>query len=160
MSMRSTSNEAGYLSEDTGPAVSVRAAMEADGSRLEQIERSCFADCPWDAANILRDECWVAEIDGAVCAFLVTRELVSADSVLPGEREILNLAVHPDWRRRGLAKALLDRELAKPAIFFLEVRETNTAARALYLRMGFEEIGRRPDYYQNPAESAIVMKRK
>jgi ribosomal-protein-alanine N-acetyltransferase len=148
------------MSQAVESAILVRAATKADGSRLEEIEQSCFTDCPWDAASILHDECWVAETNGTVAAFLVSREIVPGDSALPGEREILNLAVHPAWRRRGLAKALLERELSRPAIFFLEVRESNLAARSLYIRLGFEEIGKRSDYYQNPAESAIVMKRK
>lgn len=138
----------------------MRRATEADGARLEEIEQSSFDDCPWDAASILHDECWVAEISGTVVGFLVTRELVPEDAKFEGEREILNLAVIPAWRRRGIARALLHHELRNAAIRFLEVRESNVAARSLYRQMGFEEIGRRSDYYQNPVESAIVMKRK
>jgi [ribosomal protein S18]-alanine N-acetyltransferase len=139
---------------------SIRRATESDGSRLEEIERSCFEDCPWDAASILHHECWVAEIDGIIVGFMVARQLVSGNADLAGEREILNLAVAPAWRRRGIGLALLNHELTSAAIRFLEVRETNAAARSLYARVGFEEIGKRTDYYQNPVESAIVMKRK
>jgi [ribosomal protein S18]-alanine N-acetyltransferase len=139
---------------------SIRRATESDGSRLEEIERRCFEDCPWDAASILHDECLVAEIDGIIVGFLVTRELIPGNTNFKGEREILNLAVDPPWRRRGIGRALLNHELTSAAIRFLEVRKTNIAARSLYARMGFEEIGERVDYYQKPLESAIVMKRK
>lgn len=148
------------MSEVIGSEISIRRATEADGSRLEEIEQSCFDDCPWDAASILHDECCIAEVNGTVVGFLVTRELVPDGTRFEGEREILNLAVTPSWRRRGIARALLHHELRNAAIRFLEVRESNVAARSLYQQMGFEEIGRRSDYYQNPVESAIVMKRK
>lgn len=148
------------MSEVARSEINLRRATEGDGSRLEEIERSCFDDCPWDAASILNDECWVAEINGIVAGFLVTRELIPGDAGVEGEREILNLAVAPDWRKRGVAQALLQHELRNSATRFLEVRESNLAARNLYRQMGFEEIGERGDYYQNPVESAIVMKRK
>ena len=107
------------MSENTPPEVSLRRATESDGSRLEEIEQSCFDDCPWDAASILRDECWVAEVNGTIVGFLVTRDLAAGDPDFAGEREILNLAVDPAWRRRGVARALLNQELSRSAIRFL-----------------------------------------
>jgi ribosomal-protein-alanine N-acetyltransferase len=72
----------------------------------------------------------------------------------------LNRAVAPDRRRAGIAILLLQREFRQKAVFLLEVRESNAAARALYERLGFVEISRRKDYYDNPAETAIVMRMK
>jgi ribosomal-protein-alanine N-acetyltransferase len=112
-----------------------------------------FADPSWHAADFLRYDCTVAEIDGRIAGFVVSRSVHL-------EREILNLAVAPEWRRCGVAKALLEQQLARGATHFLEVRESNLAARALYHTLGFQEIGRRLGYYDRPAESAIVMRMK
>jgi ribosomal-protein-alanine N-acetyltransferase len=60
----------------------------------------------------------------------------------------------------GIASSLLAFELKRDDIFFLEVRESNHGAQTLYRQFGFIEIGRRPDYYQNPSETAIVMRSK
>jgi [ribosomal protein S18]-alanine N-acetyltransferase len=67
-------------------------------------------------------------------------------------------AVAPRFRRQGIAGLLLRNELKRRAIFYLEVRESNTAARALYGKFGFREISRRTGYYLHPPETAIVMK--
>jgi ribosomal-protein-alanine acetyltransferase len=92
----------------------------------------------------------VAEEGGSLAGFLVWRHTT------PDEIEILNLAVVPAFRRRGIAKALLD-GLPKAEVF-LEVRESNLAARGLYKAAGFHEVGLRRRYYQNPPEGAVVMR--
>jgi ribosomal-protein-alanine N-acetyltransferase len=85
--------------------------------------------------------------------FLVTR------SVAAEEREILNLAVVPDFRRKGVARALLDSTLrAFRGCFFLEVRESNAVAQEFYKSLGFKELSKRRGYYESPPETAIVMK--
>ncbi len=77
----------------------------------------------------------------------------------PGELEILNMAVDPPVRRRGTARFLLERTLAQwRGTWFLEVRESNSAAIRLYESIGFGRVGRREDYYHDPPEPAIVMK--
>jgi len=79
--------------------------------------------------------------------------------VAPDEGEILNLAVAPELRRSGIARALLGEifQYFSGAIF-LEVRESNGAARAFYKSLGFQEVGLRKEYYRAPPETAIVMK--
>jgi ribosomal-protein-alanine N-acetyltransferase len=85
--------------------------------------------------------------------FLVSR------ATAPGEREILNLAVAPPQRRRGVAGRLLEQELGRgEGSWFLEVRESNTPAIRLYQALGFRFAGRRERYYQNPPEAGIVMR--
>jgi ribosomal-protein-alanine N-acetyltransferase len=133
--------------------IAIRKAVSADLARLEGIERLSFADPSWKAADFLRYDCTVAEIEGQVAGFIVSRSVHL-------EREILNLAVAPEWRRRGIATALLDHHLAQGGTHFLEVRESNLGAQALYRRFGFREVGRRLGYYDLPAESAIVMRMK
>jgi len=95
----------------------------------------------------------VAELDDSLVGFLLYR------SNGPGEAEIMNLAVHPLARQRGIAASLLDalrRQLA--GAIFLEVRASNRAARALYERSGFVLVGRRTNYYRDPVDDALVMK--
>jgi ribosomal-protein-alanine N-acetyltransferase len=95
----------------------------------------------------------VADENGRVAGFLVSRETV------PGEREILNIAVNPEFRRLGVATELIRRELSgHPGEHFLEVRESNGPARNLYQHLGFREVGVRPGYYENPPEPGIVMR--
>jgi ribosomal-protein-alanine N-acetyltransferase len=75
------------------------------------------------------------------------------------ESEILNLAVAPEFRRRQVARELLRAVLRDPrGDIFLEVRESNVAARKFYESIGFEEIQIRKKYYHSPPETAIVMK--
>jgi ribosomal-protein-alanine acetyltransferase len=80
------------------------------------------------------------------------------------EVEVLNLAVLPSWRRRGVARELLlaafsTARSAGARRAFLEVRESNLGARAFYLRIGFTEVGRRRAYYRNPSEDAMILAR-
>jgi len=113
----------------------------------------------WDPPSYLRLDCLVAieTSDAGKCTrllgFLVARQ-TAVD-----EREILNVAVDPSARRRGVARALLDAELQRGKNqWFLEVRESNFSAIQLYRGAGFRVVARRESYYQDPPEPAIVMK--
>ena len=125
-----------------------------------EIERESFPNPHWDARSFLRFECVVAEVDHHVAGFLVSREISPPGPDAPAEREILNLAVAPIFRRKGIAMLLLTHELSFEADHFLEVRESKAAGRALYRKIGFVEIGERQNYYDNPVERAIVMRMK
>jgi [ribosomal protein S18]-alanine N-acetyltransferase len=103
------------------------------------------------------DAAWVLDRDGKICAFLHAR--VTGDEV-----EILNLVVERAQRRAGLATAMLNKAIRELRLqgaqkLFLEVRESNQAARALYEKLGFAKIGRRPAYYRDPADAAVLMER-
>jgi ribosomal-protein-alanine N-acetyltransferase len=125
----------------------IRPARPDDLPAIHAIQRSSPEAASWDPAGY---EVLVAEIEGAVVAFLVTRILTE------GECEVLNLAVAPQYRRRGLGRCLLQSVLCRT--MFLEVRESNTAARAFYKSLGFQELTRRPGYYSDPLECGIVLK--
>jgi [ribosomal protein S18]-alanine N-acetyltransferase len=78
------------------------------------------------------------------------------------EAEVANVAVHPALRGSGAGGILLDTLLAEAGIqgverVFLEVRESNAPARALYARRGFAEVGRRKRYYRKPTEDALIL---
>ena len=99
----------------------------------------------------------VAEEEGSVCGLVVFR-------IIADETEILNLAVDSSQRRRGTGSRLIQDVIAASnsagvGKIFLEVRESNGAARSFYARMGFTETGRRRQYYRQPVEDALVLVR-
>ena len=95
----------------------------------------------------------VAEIDGVLVGFLVHRSTVST------ETEVLNLAVDTHARGQGVAMALVAAlRCGVAGDIFLEVRAANRPAIGLYERAGFAVVGRRKDYYQDPADDALIMK--
>jgi [ribosomal protein S18]-alanine N-acetyltransferase len=138
----------------------IRSAVPADAARLVEIERRCFSD-PW-SENSFREALgspWtfglVAHAGNRIAGYLVGREVA-------GTGEVLNLAVAPDYRRRGVARALLRAGIGylrkrRVEEVFLEVRESNQSAQALYLSSGFRPIGQRSAYYRNPKEDALVL---
>ena len=139
-----------------------RPATPADAPPLARLERVAFTD-PWSESS-LREVLassgafgLIAERDGEVAGYVLAR-------VVADEGEILNLAVAPAHRRRGIARALLElvlRQFAARQVgqVFLEVRESNAAALELYRRQGFESAGRRAGYYHRPEEAALVLRR-
>ena len=131
----------------------IRRGENGDLYQIEAIQAASPEAPHWEAADYLRYDLRVA-IDGeAVAGFLAWR------TVAEGEHEILNLAVAPEFRRRGVARQLLEWLLAECwGVVFLEVRESNRAALELYKCSGFHAITRRPGYYEFPSEAAIVMK--
>ena len=132
--------------------MTVRAATPEDLVAIAQIQARSPEASQWEPDSYLNYDC-IVMADPHVLGFLVARQTA------PGEREILNLAVDPTQRRRGAARALLEAELGREKNqWFLEVRESNASAIALYQSAGFRVAGRRESYYSNPPESGIVMK--
>jgi ribosomal-protein-alanine N-acetyltransferase len=127
---------------------------------LIDIEKESFSSPNWKVGDFLKYDCSILESDGRIAGFLVSREVFAGDAASSAQREILNVAVAPPFRRLGLATALISMELKRPAEVFLEVRQSNVAAQELYRKLGFVEVGRRPKYYQSPTETAIVMNMK
>ena len=120
----------------------IRRATENDFAAIGTIQQLSPEASAWDPSQY---SCYVFEEPGRVAGFIVTRQTA------PGESEILNLAVDPEYRGRGIAKRLVQHALsAAPGQWFLEVRESNQAAIALYRSLGFQTCGRRPDYYDDP----------
>jgi [ribosomal protein S18]-alanine N-acetyltransferase len=140
-------------------AVTVRRMTAADVSTaLFILEESPEASI-WSRESLMewasKGMPWVGELGGSVAGILVGR--VAAD-----EFEILNLAVGKAWRRQGVATRLVGAaiESARTAgarQVYLEVRASNEGGIALYQRLGFRILGRRPNYYRNPAEDAVLL---
>jgi len=137
----------------------IRTMERRDLPEVDRIQTASPEASHWRPEDYLGYESFVAECDGRIVGFAVARRLP------PDEIEILNVATAPNTRRQGAGSALVQALLNLPGrILFLEVRESNTAARELYSRAGFTVNGRRKNYYPAlgiPTESredAVVMK--
>ncbi len=138
--------------------------MRGHVPEIAAIEQACFSD-PWSEASFRQ------AIDNGGVFFRVATEGAGGPVVgyvvawfAAGEGEIANLAVAPAARGRGIGGQLLDDAIAAAAAhgaeaLYLDVRESNSRARALYDSRGFVEVGRRRRYYRRPAEDAIVLRR-
>lgn len=137
--------------------------MNADHvSAVAELEKLCFSD-PWSENSIsseLRNPLalWlVAEEEGKVAGYI-------GSQTVPNESDMMNVAVHPDFRRRGIAEELVVSLCAAlkeqgSVSLTLEVRASNEPAKALYEKLGFEQVGRRPNYYRNPREDALILRK-
>jgi len=131
----------------------IRRAEASDLPAVAAIQQASPGAAHWNVADYLDHDFLVAVSENRVVGFLVAR------TVAPGESEILNLAVAAESRRKGVARALLDRALHScPGEVFLEVRESNEVAREFYKSLGFIELSKRAGYYESPSETAVVMK--
>jgi [ribosomal protein S18]-alanine N-acetyltransferase len=131
----------------------VREGKESDLPPVAAIQAACPQAAQWLVQHYLAHDFLVAEDSSGVAGFVVARH------VAPDESEILNLAVVSRSRRRGIARSLLEGVAERhPGALFLEVRASNQAARSFYQAFGFQEVGIREEYYENPLESAVVMK--
>jgi ribosomal-protein-alanine N-acetyltransferase len=143
-----------------GGALSFRPISLADLADVMAIERSAYA-YPW-SERFFRQEMQVecarsllAEIDGRVAGYILFW-------LMPDEVDIHNVAVHGDFRRRGLGRRLLEQVVIEArgrgsSRITLEVRKSNLAAQKLYESMGFTVIGVRKGYYSDDGEDAFLM---
>ena len=122
-----------------------------DVPAIARIQHDAHGASTWEPSTYFTFDVQVAERNGIVAGFIVSR------TTSPGEAEILNLAVAVQERRRGVGAALIE-SLDEPDVF-LEVRQSNVSAQNLYLKLGFRIVGERKDYYDDPVESAFVMRR-
>ena len=132
-------------------------------SQVAELERICFAD-PWSEKSV------ASELDNKWALWLVALEgdrvvgyIGSQTSV--DETDVMNVAVHPDHRRKGIAEALvveLVEALKKREshCLTLEVRASNEPAKALYEKLGFAQVGLRKNYYRNPKEDALILRKE
>ena len=141
--------------------VAVRLLERRDISAILRLQADSLEAAQWSQSAYERlgraGEAWVAEGEAQLIGFLVVRAVAR-------EMEILNLAVLPTARRRGIGRALLQHALSwasshGTARVFLEVRHSNAAARQFYEAHGFVCTGTRRNYYQDPVEDALLLMR-
>ena len=154
----------------------IRPATLADIPSILGLERQCATAAHWTEAQYRQ----ALESDGPTRLLLVAHNSPSTSSGLEvsagagtnmlgflvalhlaPEWELENIVVAPSARRRGVGKQLMDAlssaaRRTNSGSVFLEVRESNAAARTLYEKAGFEQAGRRKSYYTNPMEDAVL----
>ena len=136
---------------------------ESHVRQVAELEMLCFSD-PWSEKSV------ASELDNKLSLWLVA---VEEDEVVGyigsqtccDETDMMNVAVHSQHRRKGIAEALVLAlvEALKEAgshCLTLEVRASNEPAKALYERLGFGQVGRRPNYYRNPKEDALILRKE
>ena len=141
----------------------IREMNPTDVHAISELEKICFSD-PWSENSIASElknplSYWlVAEVDSEVAGYVGSQSVLDA-------ADMMNLAVSPKYRKQGIGQALVKRLVAhlqqKNVIaLLLEVRVSNTPAISLYEKMGFVQVGRRPKYYHNPREDALIMRKE
>jgi [ribosomal protein S18]-alanine N-acetyltransferase len=142
-------------------SVTIREMKESDLEGILAIEKVSFAD-PW-SRRLFKETLSFPHSVNFVLQGATGALLGYINFYLIGEEgHLLNLAIHPDWRKKGLAAQLLNHAIdflkrKNAAHFFLEVREGNLDAIRLYSKFGFENIGKRKRYYVETNEDALVM---
>lgn len=131
--------------------------------QIALLERECFAD-PWSQQSI------ASELHNPLSLWLVAQEgqtllgYVGSQTCLD-ETDMMNIAVSPASRRQGVARALIEalvsalRERGSKQLT-LEVRASNSPARQLYESLGFLQVGLRKNYYRNPKEDALILRKE
>ena len=136
---------------------------QAHVADIAALEIACFSD-PWQESAVASElsnplSLWLVALEGsAVCGYI-------GSQTCGEESDMMNLAVAPEYRRQGVAQKLteeLSRRLREKGsrCLALEVRESNSAAIALYKKLGFVEVGRRPNYYFHPREAALILRKE
>ena len=141
----------------------IRKMTAAEVPQVAELEKLCFS-LPWSEKSVASElenelSLWLVALDGEVVA-----GYVGSQTVL-GETDLMNIAVHPAYRRRKIAEALLLELMNRlrqsgSHCLSLEVRDSNLAARCLYEKLGFAQVGRRPNYYRNPKEDALILRKE
>lgn len=133
-------------------------------AQVAALEKLCFGSEGWSERSL------AAELDNALSLWIVADDdgkvlgYVGSQTVM-GETDMMNLAVCPDCRRQGIAAALIAGligalKLRGSRCLTLEVRASNVPAVALYKKMGFRKIGLRKNYYRNPREDALILRKE
>ena len=137
--------------------------MTADHvAQVAAIEKECFGREGWSERSVNGEltnalAFWLVAVEGDRVAGYVGSQTVC------GETDMMNVAVTADFRRQGIAEKLVmalveELKAMESHSLTLEVRASNVPAQALYEKLGFTQVGRRPKYYQNPREDALILR--
>lgn len=132
-------------------------------AQVAALEKQCFSE-PWSESSVASElsnplSAWLVAMDGDALA-----GYVGSQSVM-GESDMMNIAVDAHYRRQGIAQALVEalvvqlKEKGSHSLT-LEVRISNQPAIALYEKLGFAQVGKRPNYYRNPKEDALILRKE
>ena len=143
--------------------IEIRTMELQDVPQIAELEKVCFSD-PWSEKSIVSEldnplSCWLVAVSGEQVV-----GYVGSQTVLDGS-DMMNIAVSPDFRRKGIAESLIEALISllrdrKSRCLILEVRASNVPAITLYEKLGFHEIGRRRNYYRNPKEDALILRKE
>ncbi len=139
----------------------IKRLSEENSSAVAEIEKLCFSH-PWSEATVSSEiKSGFADFFGAFCGDELAGYI--GGRTIAGETEIFNVAVSQKFRRKGIAKALIEKFIETvrekdSQVIFLEVRTSNLGAISLYEKSGFVFCGIRKDYYTDPKENAILMR--
>ena len=136
---------------------------EAHVAQVATLEKLCFSD-PWSENSVASElknplSLWLVALEGETVAGYIGSQSVE------GEADMMNVAVHPDFRRQGVGAQLvvaLEQALRQRQVYSLslEVRASNAPARALYEKLGFRQVGCRPNYYRHPKEDGLILRKE
>lgn len=136
---------------------------EAHVVQVADLEKLCFSS-PWSENAIQRElsnplSLWIVAVEGDTVA-----GYIGSQSVM-GEADMMNLAVDPRFRRKGIGEKLVTQLVDRlrnnnVSRITLEVRQSNSSAISLYSKLGFEQVGCRPNYYSNPKEPALILRKE
>ena len=133
-------------------------------AQVAELEKICFGSAAWSENSIASElknqlSLWLVALDGETVAGYVGSQTVMDES------DMMNVAVHPDCRRQGIAEKLVNaladalREKESRCLT-LEVRASNEPAKKLYEKLGFVSVGLRKNYYRNPREDALILRKE
>ena len=137
---------------------------ESHVAQVADLEKICFGSAAWSEKSV------ASELTNALALWLVAVEedrvagYVGSQTVMD-ETDMMNVAVHPDFRRMGIGEKLVVRlveelnALGSHALM-LEVRASNAPAIGLYEKMGFQQVGLRKNYYRDPKEDALILRKE
>ncbi len=140
--------------------IEIKKMSENDCEAVWELQKKCFSRA-WSLESIREMFTTAGYVSLTACENGSIIGYIGVKAVLD-EADITNVAVHPQWQRRGIGRELLE-VLLKEAVqkgvrrIFLEVRVSNEAARAFYEQAGFQTIDIRKNYYDDPKEDAYIM---
>ena len=136
---------------------------QAHVAAVARLEKLCFSD-PWSENSIAYEltnplSLWLVAVqNGSVLGY-------AGSQTVMGESDMMNLAVDPEQRRMGIGASLVNALVAAlhkqgSTCLTLEVRASNAQAISLYRSLGFVQVGKRPNYYRNPREDALILRKE